>query len=126
MGISVTDSKLVELARLISEWPRHESGPFGDQSRELDQLRISHGDAHLRVSVRELLGEVRALDQVRRAGHRPGLPGLRIDEDEGARLELRGSRRRIIRVARFRERGGWRRLLRRRLRLLRLQPELIL
>jgi 16S rRNA (guanine527-N7)-methyltransferase len=30
MGMSVTDSKLVELARLISEWPGLVSGPAGD------------------------------------------------------------------------------------------------
>jgi 16S rRNA (guanine527-N7)-methyltransferase len=30
MGISVTDSKLVELARLISEWPGLVSGPAGE------------------------------------------------------------------------------------------------
>jgi len=60
MGISVNDSKLSELARLISEWPRLVSGPAGDLVEDSLVLLEHLGDARLLVDV----------------GSGGGLPGL--------------------------------------------------
>jgi 16S rRNA (guanine527-N7)-methyltransferase len=60
MGISVNDSKLSELARLISVWPGLVSGPAGDLVEDSLVLLEHLGDARLLVDV----------------GSGGGLPGL--------------------------------------------------
>jgi 16S rRNA (guanine527-N7)-methyltransferase len=60
MGISVNDSKLVELARLISEWPGLVSGPAQDLVNDCLVLLEHLGDAQKIVDV----------------GSGGGLPGL--------------------------------------------------
>jgi 16S rRNA (guanine527-N7)-methyltransferase len=61
MGISVTDSKLHELARLISEWPGLVSGPPGDLIAD-SLVLLEH------------LGEAGRLVDVGSGGGLPGLP----------------------------------------------------
>jgi 16S rRNA (guanine527-N7)-methyltransferase len=61
MGISVTDSKLVELARLISEWPGLVSGPAEELIAD-SLVLLDH------------LGEAEALVDVGSGGGLPGLP----------------------------------------------------
>src|SRR5882672_1769582 len=61
MGISVNDSKLVELARLISEWPGLVSGPAADLV----------GDS---LVLLEHLGDARKLVDLGSGGGLPGLP----------------------------------------------------
>jgi 16S rRNA (guanine527-N7)-methyltransferase len=68
MGISVNDSKLVELARLISEWPGLSSGPAQDL--------ISDSLVLLKY-----LGEAKTLVDVGSGGGLPGLP-LKIARPE--------------------------------------------
>jgi 16S rRNA (guanine527-N7)-methyltransferase len=60
MGISVTDSKLVELARLISEWPGLVSRPAGELIADSLVLR----------------GHLAEADKVVDVGSGGGLPGL--------------------------------------------------
>jgi len=61
MGISVTDSKLVELARLISEWPGLVSGPAEELIAD-SLVLLDH------------LGEAESLVDVGSGGGLPGLP----------------------------------------------------
>jgi 16S rRNA (guanine527-N7)-methyltransferase len=61
MGISVNDSKLSELARLISEWPGLASGPAGDLVED-SLVLLEH------------LGDARRLVDVGSGGGLPGLP----------------------------------------------------
>jgi 16S rRNA (guanine527-N7)-methyltransferase len=61
MGISVTDSKLLELARLISEWPGLVSGPAGDLIAD-SLVLLEH------------LGEAAKVVDVGSGGGLPGLP----------------------------------------------------
>jgi 16S rRNA (guanine527-N7)-methyltransferase len=61
MGISVTDSKLQELARLISEWPGLVSGPAGELVADSCVL-LDH------------LGEAEKVVDVGSGGGLPGLP----------------------------------------------------
>jgi 16S rRNA (guanine527-N7)-methyltransferase len=61
MGISVNDSKLSELARLISEWPGLASGPAGDLVED-SLVLLAH------------LGDARRLVDVGSGGGLPGLP----------------------------------------------------
>ncbi len=62
MGISVNDSKLVELARLISEWPGLVSGPVADLVNDSLVLLEHLGNANKLVDV----------------GSGGGLPGLAL------------------------------------------------
>src|SRR2546429_2371806 len=68
MGISVNDSKLSQLARMISEWPGLVSGP-ADQLIEDALVLLDH------------LGEARKLVDVGSGGGLPGLP-LKIARPE--------------------------------------------
>src|SRR2546427_13190439 len=68
MGISVNDSKLSQLARMISEWPGLVSGP-ADQLIEDALVLLDH------------LGEARKLIDVGSGGGLPGLP-LKIARPE--------------------------------------------
>src|ERR1700682_2123439 len=61
MGISVSDSKLLELARLISEWPGLVSGPAGDLIAD-SLVLLEH------------LGEAAKVVDVGSGGGLPGLP----------------------------------------------------
>src|SRR6202140_1960293 len=61
MGISVIDSKLAELARLISEWPGLVSGPAGDLVADS-------------LVLRDHLGEAERVVDVGSGGGLPGLP----------------------------------------------------
>ena len=61
MGISVNDSKLVELARLISEWPGLVSGPAQDLVND-SLVLLEH------------LGDAKNLVDVGSGGGLPGLP----------------------------------------------------
>src|SRR4030088_303310 len=61
MGISVNDSKLVELARLISEWPGLGSGPAAEL---VDDSLV----------LLEHLGEAKTVGDVGSGGGLPGLP----------------------------------------------------
>jgi 16S rRNA (guanine527-N7)-methyltransferase len=68
MGISVNDSKLLQLARLISDWPGLVSGPAADLVN--DSLVLL-----------EQLGDVKTLVDVGSGGGLPGLP-LKIARPE--------------------------------------------
>jgi 16S rRNA (guanine527-N7)-methyltransferase len=61
MGISVNDSKLVELARMISEWPGLVSGPAAEL---VDDSRV----------LLEHLGQAKTVVDVGSGGGLPGLP----------------------------------------------------
>src|ERR1700681_1578976 len=73
MGISVNDSKLVELARMISEWPGLVSGPAAELI-EASLVLLEH------------LGEANSVVDVGSGGGLPGLP-LKIART-GLRLTL--------------------------------------
>jgi 16S rRNA (guanine527-N7)-methyltransferase len=68
MGISVNDSKLLQLARLISDWPGLVSGPAADLVND-SLVLLEH------------LGDVKALVDVGSGGGLPGLP-LKIARPE--------------------------------------------
>src|SRR3989440_10484753 len=61
MGISMKDSRLAELARMISEWPGLVSGPAGDLVAD-SLVLLEH------------LGDARRLVDVGAGGGLPGLP----------------------------------------------------
>src|SRR5438445_4242159 len=61
MGISMKDSRLAELARMISEWPGLVSGPAGDLVAD-SLVLLEH------------LGDARRLVDVGSGGGLPGLP----------------------------------------------------
>src|ERR1700686_2037381 len=75
MGISVNDSKLLQLARMISEWPGLVSGP----AAELDYLLVLDS-----LVLLDHLGEANSVVDVGSGGGLPGLPlkivrpGLRL------------------------------------------------
>jgi len=68
MGISVNDSKLLQLARLISDWPGLVSGPAADLVND-SLVLLEH------------LGDVKTLVDVGSGGGLPGLP-LKIARPE--------------------------------------------
>src|SRR2546422_429180 len=94
MGISVNDSKLSELARMISEWPGLVSGP-ADQLIEDALVLLDH------------LGEARKLVDVGSGGGPPGLP-LKIARAEPAvnPVEAGSGKAGVHLQARARPRGG--------------------
>ena len=84
MGISVNDSKLLQLARMISEWPGLVSGP----AAELDYLLVLDS-----LVLLDHLGEANSVVDVGSGGGLPGLPlkivrpGLRLTLVESDRAK---------------------------------------